>query len=359
MSDITDRQWNSLIWSITHKKCILFLGPGISVNYNNRNSMEMIFEEITRKPQESSDVAFHKNDNLLIFKDRNAVVGYRPTVVEFFKKDFSNELLEKLVEIPFHLIISVTPDHTISNIFEKNKYKYQKSYFSKEKKVEYDIKEVPLIYNLFGDIDDEMSIIFSHHDLFEYLDKGWVNSSYLPETIKTSFNKENTSNIIFLGFEFDKWYYQFILYLFKLDYEGCLRYAFQEAPCSEMITLCQSNYQISFINREMKDFVTKLYQDFPKNELRKPCTEAEKQKKWKKEKFIIFLSKAMSSTEWDTFCLTHFYEVFKDFTDNQDRSKQINNLIDYVACNGKFQNLSDLCKEFNQVSFNKQEPYYE
>jgi len=360
MSEITDAQWDSLIKSIIDKKCILFLGPGITVNYNNANSLGLFYEEISRKSLNS--VAVHKSDNLLVFREYDTEVETRTKVKDFFSKDFSNDLLEKIADIPFHLIISVSPDHTVANIFERKKYRKQKNFLSKTRKgvVEFPINDVPLIYNLFGDIEDEMSIIFSHCDLFEYLEKGWVGSNCLPEAITTSFNKENTSNIIFLGFEFDKWYYQFILYLLKINYSGCRRYAaLQESFGDEMMTLCESNYHINFVNKELKFFVEKLYNDFPEKYRRKPSLEAESPRRWKKGQFEKFLSDALSSSEWSSFCLTHFWEVYKDFTSDQPKTVQINMLIDYVTRKDRFDELYNLCKEHNQVSFENHGPYYE
>ena len=294
MIELQKQQWESLINSIIDKRCILFLGPGITVNYNKKNSMEMIYKMISR---ESKDVAFHKTDNLLIFKDCDLEVSFRSTVKNYFSQDFSNELLNKLSDIPFHLIISVTPDHTLSNIFQSKSYLFNKSYFVKnqKKEIDSDINETPLIYNLFGDIEDETSIIFSHYDLFEYLEHGWMDSNCLPEAIKKRFNKEKTSNIIFIGFEFDKWYYQFILYLFKLNYPGCIRYAaYEQSFPNEMLFFCQS-YKITFIDKGMDSFVRKLHNDFPSDKLRIPVPESYRPRKWRKGSFISFLTEAFGS----------------------------------------------------------------
>ncbi len=358
MENITEIRWNALCDSIMDKKCILFLGPGITVNYRENNNLENTYEKISK---DTGQVIYHRADNLLVFKDNDYIADYRTEIKEFYSQDFSNLLLEKIAEIPFHLVISVTPDSTMKNIFKRKNFLFQDNYFSKtnKRKIEFDTKEIPLLYNLFGDVADAGSIIFSHFNLFEYLEWGWVNNS-LPETIKTVFNKEQTTNIIFLGFEFDKWYYQLILYLFKLNFEGCRRYAmFQERCEGEMQTLCEANYRINFLNRNTAEFVDKLYENFPADKRRKAATEAEKPKKWLKQNFVKFLNAAFQATELETFCMCYFDEVYNQFGAGQNKLSQINLLLDYVTRNEQFAELMDYCKEHNTPQFDKFAPYYE
>jgi len=358
MESITDIKWDSLIETILDKKCILFLGPGVTVNYAQNQNIETAYKSMTG---DKDFIMHHLKDNLLIFKNFDQIVDCRHDVKKFYKNDFTNPLLQKLAEIPFHLIISVTPDHTLHTIFEQKKFLFQHNYFSKtnKKNIEYDPRQIPLIYNLFGDVSEETSLIFSHYHLFEYLEWGWVNNS-LPETIRTVFNKEQTSNIIFLGFEFDKWYYQLILYLFKLNFEGCRRYAIEQLSNeNEMLTLCETNFRINFFQNSAQLFVDNLYEHLPTENRRKPMSENEKPKKWLKPPFVKFLNAAFGQDEWTTFCMCYYEEVYDNFATGQTRMAQIGLLIDHVTKKELFTDLFENCKEHNPVQFEKFAPYYE
>ena len=80
---------------------------------------------------------------------------------------------------------------------------------------------------------------------------------------------------------------------------------------------------------------------------------------WKKEQFILFLSKALSQNEFDAFCLIHFFEVYQQFTDTLTKLEKIDTLISYVTLTEKYNELYDLCNKFFTVKFRYYGPYYE
>ncbi len=360
MTKISKIHWNSLSKSIQNKKCILFLGPGVTVNYNNPANRDVAYKKLIT---DKNKVGFHEKDKLLVFENNDYITDFRYDIKEIYSTDFSNPLLEKIAEIPFHLIISVTPDHSLSNIFKRKKYLFQHHYFSNtyDKKLK-SPSDIPLIYNLFGDIEDENSLLFSHYNLFQYLEMIWANNS-LPEIIRTFFNKNQTSNIIFLGFEFDKWYYQLILYLFKLNFNECQRYAiYQQNTDNELLTLYESNFRINFLGNNkqaMKQFVETLHSKFEQNELRQVKKEKEILRDWLKPQFVKFLNVAFSIDEWAVFCMCYFEKVYDNFVSGQTRIAQIALLIEYVQRNNQYAQLYELCKEHNPVQFKKFKPYYE
>ena len=50
MSKIEDIRWDTLAKAIIDKKCILFLGPGVTVNYQNPANRDLEYKKITGKP---------------------------------------------------------------------------------------------------------------------------------------------------------------------------------------------------------------------------------------------------------------------------------------------------------------------
>ncbi len=74
-------------------------------------------------------------------------------VQEFFEKLDYTHIHKKIAEIPFHLIISVSPDLRMHKAFEDNKIDYFFDFYNKEEApqpIDKPTKNKPLIYNLFG-----------------------------------------------------------------------------------------------------------------------------------------------------------------------------------------------------------------
>ncbi len=361
MTNIENINWDFVQRSVLNKKCILFLGPGITVNYGNNARMEQKFEELTNDA--SNDIlSFHKKDGFLIFKNENAKLLNQDKIASFFNADYKNPLLEKIAEIPFHLIINVTPDKTMCKIFENKQFTYKTEYYSMKRLRQIEQApdtETPLIYNLFGSVDDAETLIISHYDLFRYLKSVYAFNN-LPDIIKSATNKENTNNIIFLGFEFDRWYYQLIINLLNLNFDPCIRYAsIQNELDDEIKTLYESHFGINFASRDLKMFVDKLHSCFAENQLRKPPQTGEKPRKYLKTNIIKFINAAFNATDLDTLCMCYFDEVYNQFTSEQSKLTRINILMDYVAKNNLFNDLLDNGKEQNSVQFEKFAPYYE
>ena len=163
--------WDLLVDSIRNEKCVLFLGPGITINYGDPlRLINWLTELQAKKPEEI--LAFHKHDGLLVFNNGKSKASNRQAIQGFYQQDFTkgNSVLEKIADIPFHLIISVTPDLTLQKVFEKKKFLYETGFCSKRSKIataELN-KEIPLIFNLFGSEQELESLIVAHSDLYNF-----------------------------------------------------------------------------------------------------------------------------------------------------------------------------------------------
>jgi len=134
----------------------------------------------------------------------------------FYETIFYNSFHLKIAEIPFHLIISVSPDHIFKNLFSDKKINHSFDFYNKESNplpLESPTKQKPLIYNLFGDIDSEGSLIFTYEDLFEYL-ISIFGKFELPQELQKQLLLARL--VLFIGFKLDKWYFKLLLRLLKL-----------------------------------------------------------------------------------------------------------------------------------------------
>jgi len=361
MSNIENINWDFVVRSILSEKCILFVGPGLSINYNNPNNQADALKAITEKSK-NDILSYHEKDGFLVFKDENAKLLSLGKIREFYQQNFVNPVLEKLAEIPFHLIINVTPDATLQDIFKKKNFAFSSNFYSTKMLRELSSppkKATPLIYNLFGTVEDDESLIVSHYDLFNYLKASYSHNS-MPVEIKNAFSKDFTNNIIFLGFDFDKWYYQLILNLLNLNFEPCIKYAFlQDNLDNDIKTLYESHFKLNFEAKHIEKFVTTLHEQFSAEQLRKPAEAGKTQKKYLKPNIIKFLNAAFNATDLDTLCLCYFEDVHNQFTAEQSKITRINMLIDYVSKNNAYDDLLEPAKEQNPVMFEKFAPYFE
>jgi SIR2-like domain len=359
----TDETWETHIDSIHKQKAILFLGHDITLNYKNSQKEADFFRQLYQKNKEEI-ISFHEQDGFLVFKDSDARSSNLHKLQKFYAEDFTNPLLEKLAEIPFHAILTTTPDLTMNTIFEKNKFLFSKGYHrAKVKKeiAEMPSKEKPLLYNLLGSAEDDESLITSHYDLFNFVESIYASQT-LPTMLSNLLNKENTRHIIFLGFDFGKWYFQLLLHLLKI--KGAANKSFANTIAEVDVNVAaffNTQFKIHFINHNLDSFVNTLHEKFAKEfPLRQPVADAHKQnRKYLKNNIVKLLSKAFNPTDFETFCLCNFETVHEEFTPEQGQSKRINMLLDYVERHTAYETLLADAEEENPVQFKNFAPYFE
>jgi len=119
-------------------------------------------------------------------------------------------------------------------------------------------KENPLIYNMIGSFLKDESMILSHDDLFLYL-KAILGESGLPTFFKK--NLAASKDLIFIGFQFNKWYMQLLLRILELDKAKFAfnRVAASHNPQGEVKELCANQFNIRIIDTQIDDFIDELY----------------------------------------------------------------------------------------------------
>jgi len=361
MPVIENINWDFITGAILRQKTVLFLGQGATVNYEKPDNEANFFKEFKEKHPDGI-LDFHKDDGFLVFRDESAKLLNMNDIVPFYDTEFTNPVLEKLAEMPFHLIISVTPDLTLPHIFTKRDFAFQHAYY--KPKIKQDIEkptpEIPLLYNLLGCIKDEESLITSHYDLFNLIQSVYADKN-LPDAITKVFSKEATTNIIFLGFDFGKWYFQLLLHLLRVNYDACIRYAAAQTHCTDaMQTLCESHFKISFVSKDLASFVDELHKRFKPEQLRKPVPKTQLVKRvYNKGNLLKFLAKAFNPTDFETFCMINFDEVYENFTPAQNQVARLTLLLDYVNRNNLYDQLLQLGKDENKAQFEIYQPYFE
>ncbi len=353
--------WNFTTKSILNQKTVVFVGHGLTINHQNEEAERSFFQEIAQGG--SQDIpSFHAEDGFLIFANETAKLLYASEIRPFYERDFRNPILEKLAEIPFHLLITLTPDLTLNRIFEDKNFAYQHQYYKPKITQEIAQKptaEKPLIYNLLGCVKDEESLITSHYDLFNYVESIYADKN-LPEALTSVFSREQTTNIIFLGLDFDKWYFQLLLHLLKINFEPCVRYAAGQAQMNVPLqTLYESHFKINFVPNEIAQFVDQLHAQFQPGQLRQPAEAGATPKHYHKKQILKLLAKAFNATDFETFCFLNYEEVKDNFTPAQSQSARLGMLLEHVDRQQGYEELLALVREENPVQYKAYEPYYD
>jgi len=268
-------------------------------------------------------------------------------------------MLEKLAQIPFHFIVLLSPDTTLQTEMTKQSFAFTEDYYDiiNEHSPGLPTRDAPLTYHLLGTSHKTESLIVSHGEMYNYM-RAFLGGTKLPQNIKTAINFQNAKNLIFLGVDFDKWYFQLMLNMLGVDTNNYNSYASIQRGATGLRTIWEKHFHINFVPHEINEFVDKLHQHFTKDQLRQPKTEPPN-RSYKIANIIRFLNVALNGTDLDSFCLSYFDSVYDDFTPNQGKLARINKLMEYVRQQNQYEKLLELMKEENPIQYEKNEPYYE
>ncbi|GJM34812.1 MAG: hypothetical protein DHS20C18_38130 [Saprospiraceae bacterium] len=213
MPSLSENDWLDILDDIQDQRTVLLLGPDI-IRIDGKPLNKYMRD--TLREQNSEDIAYYyQRDGLFLFGSPEGKVRVARKVKRFYRTIYPNEeVLKRIVQIPFHLILSVNPDTFLSEAFYRYGVKHRFYYFkfrnrdNENAEIDKPTKFIPLIYNLFGSKDQDDSLILDYDDVYKML-QSTLGASSLPNKLLRNFKKART--YIFLGFQFDKWYSQLLL----------------------------------------------------------------------------------------------------------------------------------------------------
>jgi hypothetical protein len=266
-----DQTWEALEKSITDKKCVLVMGPDLAAPVAGKSMMECMKDYLVAQSPDESPIRFFYSDDEFFLFDQNQEQGLiNMKIREFYEELPTPAVYHRIAEIPFHLVISVSPDHLLKNVMGEYKLDFDFQFYDKEQNpapVEKPTDQKPLVYNLFGDIDVESSMVFTYDDLFEYLMKIFGEFK-LPEKLQLELN--NCTTVLFMGFSIEKWYFRLLLRLLRLNKSGLKRTAKKhESQIPGIRNFYYDEFKMRFIDAGEEDIISKLHEKFrEKKELR-------------------------------------------------------------------------------------------
>jgi len=221
---MTNNQWNDLIFAIRKGKCLLLLGAGISTltkNGETKPLTEWLALELAGQlrrdnhPLEESEVKsllYVATEFLHFYK---SAVTLQREVERFYQEQAKqpSETLKIIAQIPFSLIINTAPDTLLEKAwlglgkeYNKTHYSLHKERFKEEANLQISDPTVdcPLLYNLFGTVEDSASLILTEKDRLKFIEDIIQHNNAIPNAILKEFREDKV--ILFFGFDFEQWH---------------------------------------------------------------------------------------------------------------------------------------------------------
>lgn len=206
--------WEGLLHDIAARKCVLLVGPHFA-QVENQPIHEYVRSKL--KVSGGEEISYdYLVDGLFLFRSEEAKLNCARRVKNIYRGiQLEEELLLKILEIPFPLIISLNPDKFLPEFCHKHGIQHHFSFMRINGEAVESIPEPAfdetIIYNLCGCIDDDESLVLDYEDLFQLL-KTALSETGLPDRVRAISHKAQT--FLFLGFQFEKWYSQLLMQLF-------------------------------------------------------------------------------------------------------------------------------------------------
>jgi len=261
--EIKNIEWDVIVGKIRKGKSILILGPGAYLSESGKTLQEEFIEEldVVNNPRIQR---YYEEDNFFLFQAGGGRAFTSEKLEDFYRQQTPNSFLQKIVKIPFHVTLNVTPDKLLTKAFDEEGYKYQFDHYKKLHEpatIQKPSKELPLIYNLLGCIDNEESLIMTHNDLYDYF-KSIFSRKSMPDKLKLALKNREINCFIFLGVPFEKWYMQLLLRELDIhrSQEDFIRYAANQSLTKEVKTFCTEQFTIQFVENDITGFVNTLFQ---------------------------------------------------------------------------------------------------
>lgn len=249
-----------LVKSIQSNRCILCIGPDFFSTQTGARQ-EVKLANFLREKEEQLQIRVY-DDGWFHSRGESEVETWQ-RIREFYEKIEPHESsqLQKIAEIPFHLVLSFTPDYRIRDAFSQTSAqffsfnKYEPLIIAGEPTA-----AQPLVINLLGELNNRNSLVLTQSDYFQFL-KAIFEKKFFPELVKDQIAK--AEYILFLGMSLDKWYLQLFMQLLK-EYDRQKMTPSRKFSSDSFIDAhtqinCEEQFRILFDIKDIEAFVDTLY----------------------------------------------------------------------------------------------------
>jgi Effector-associated domain 11/SIR2-like domain len=259
---LSPADWLDILDDIQDQKAVLLIGPELMQVAGKPLNQHLREQLHARNPE---DIAFfYERDGFFLFTSPESKVRVARQMKRLYRDIAPDEAaLRRIVEIPFHLVVSLNPDTFVTEAFYRHGVKHRFHYFqhrhrdNENEEIEKPAKALPLVYNLFGCKDQDDSLVLDYDDVYKMLQSA-LGTSNLPNKLMRSFREAST--YIFLGFQFDKWYSQLLLKFLSDNGRSekliSINHALPDAHTNDFV---MRQFRIQFMGDQF-DFFAELHQ---------------------------------------------------------------------------------------------------
>jgi hypothetical protein len=278
----SEQEWTTLMYVIERNNCILMLGPDASyepIDGQTQPLTEILAKELAEEirpeirqnldPSNLTQIAQY-----FLIETKMERPDLEAKVQSFYnaRQNLTTQLYHDLAALPFYLTVVSTPDTMFCEALRANqKEPIIASYNFRgesEKMVQMGAPEKPLVFYLYGTIDEPESLVLTENDLLDFLAAVIAKSPSLPSNILSELRDKNKS-LLFLGFGFRRWYLHILLHVLLGHDKKSRSFALEQCALrnveefQKMILFFRmSDYKITLCERELQSFVTELKQRY-------------------------------------------------------------------------------------------------
>ena len=256
-----ERTIEDIVDDLYDEKCTLFIGPEF-LTVNNKPLMQYIHGQVL-EDNYADILHYHSRDNLFLFSDEVAKLNAPRLIKRIYRGlEVDTASLEKILELPFSLIIALTPDTFLTDMASGSHYGIPHNFrffrYNGEghEELPEPKKDCPLFYNLFGCINEDESLVLDYNDLFQLLQVA-LGPDGLPRILQKKLMESRS--YVFLGFDFEKWYAQLLLQLLIGKRRGAQKLAIDTSIASnESRNFLLHQFRIDFLDDDL-NFLDQLH----------------------------------------------------------------------------------------------------
>ena len=341
------------------EKCVLVLGPEFINIDTNKNSFtesiqnylitiglkEELKDNLTQYLSDDGFFYFGKDDDEYMYLE-----FIMSKITEFYRSREISSYHKLLSEIPFDIIISLSPDDLLhqacKNIGKEPVWRHYKGGNNLLEDAPSEIStDNPLIYNLCGHYEDKQSMLFTFDNLFNFL------RQFYQKPILPNFQRhiKETNNFLYLGFAYDKWYIKLLLDVLNNFQDANARFSksavlnFDPNKPDKQIDFFNKSFRLKFSPSDEREFINKLHHTCSKEGiLFKPKPIQNTSRATDAQYKVFFLGSSPKGTNGAIMQLDLATEI--ELIEQQLLNK---NITFESKVNGKINDISEIIRDFD------------
>lgn len=229
METLSEEDWDRIVSTVTDGQCILLLGPAVAITDDDDTPLTTRLARQLAEEIGDPQAVVNKDDLAHVAQAyvhpyqriRRDHFALRKRVVDYYQQfeGQTTSLHDALAQLPFTLCISTTPDHFLKSGFERagkqpQVYHYNFRDSRHHVRIPDPDPKYPVIFNLYGDVDEPRSLVLTEDDLLKFLVTAIKGVPALPASLVSRFSQQSTT-FLFLGFGFRQWHVRILLHILQ------------------------------------------------------------------------------------------------------------------------------------------------